>query len=73
MTNKRILYTGKYLFALAFAYVPAENLLGNKTLVLISIPVSEIGPNLVSKYRKSSAEYVFCCMRFIVSLVASRS
>lgn len=48
-------------------------LLGNKTLVLISISVSEIGPNVVSEHiNLRMVECVFCCMQLFIYPVARR-
>lgn len=70
VTKKRILYMGKYFicsdFSLCF-YIKSP--LGNKTLVLISLSVSEIGPNVVSEHINCRmVEYEFCCvlLQFII-------
>lgn len=74
VTKKRILYMGKYFiysgFSLCFFM---KILLGNKTLVLISVSVSEIGPNVSSEHINCRmVEYVFCCMQFIIHPVAPK-
>lgn len=66
---------GRYLISSGFClYFYMKILLGNKTLVLISISVGEIGPNVMSEHiNLRMVEYVFCCMQFLIYPVAPRS
>lgn len=70
VTKNRILYMGKYLICSGFSLCfYMKILLGNKTLVLRSISVSEIGPNVVSEH--INLRMVECVLLYAVHYISS--